>query len=41
MPACGTERAIAIYRLEDGKIAEVWAQIDTLGLLRQLGAAPA
>jgi steroid delta-isomerase-like uncharacterized protein len=28
---------IAIYRLEDGKIAEHWANIDMAGLMRQLG----
>ena len=27
---------IAIYRLENGKIAESWAQMDRLGVLRQL-----
>ncbi len=27
-----------IHRLEDGKVAETWAQFDVLGLLRQLGA---
>ena len=31
---------IAIYRIEDGKAAEKWIVGDTLGLLRQLGAAP-
>lgn len=28
---------IMISRLEDGKITEVWAQFDALGLLQQLG----
>ncbi|PKB71657.1 MAG: hypothetical protein BZY87_04610 [SAR202 cluster bacterium Io17-Chloro-G6] len=32
---------IHIYRLEDGKIAEQWSEIDLLGLLVQLGAIPA
>lgn len=31
---------IHIYRLEDGKIAELWSEIDLLGLLVQLGAIP-
>ena len=31
---------IHIYRLEDGKIAELWSEIDLLGLLVQLGAVP-
>ena len=29
-----------IYRLEGGKIAEMWSEIDLLGLLVQLGAIP-
>jgi steroid delta-isomerase-like uncharacterized protein len=28
------------YRLADGKLAEQWVVMDTLGLLQQLGAAP-
>ncbi len=32
---------IHIYRLEDGKIAELWSEIDFLSLLTQLGAIPA
>jgi steroid delta-isomerase-like uncharacterized protein len=32
---------ITIYRIEDGKLAECWALIDWLDLLRQLGALPA
>ena len=28
------------YKLEDGKIAEQWSEIDLLGLLVQLGAIP-
>ncbi|MEK6276785.1 MAG: ester cyclase [Actinomycetota bacterium] len=31
---------IAIDRFEDGKIAETWAQWDTLGFLRNIGAVP-
>jgi predicted ester cyclase len=30
---------IAIYRMVDGKIAEVWEEADLLGLLQQLGAS--
>jgi predicted ester cyclase len=29
-----------IFRIADGKIAEHWAQVDLLGLLRQVGASP-
>ena len=32
---------IHIYRLEDGKIAGLWSEVDFLGLLTQLGAIPA
>jgi len=28
---------VAIYRLEGGKIAELWSNIDTLGMMEQLG----
>lgn len=31
---------ISIYRLEDGLIVQHWAQNDTIGLMRQLGALP-
>ena len=31
---------IHIYRLQDGKIKELWSEIDLLGLLVQLGAIP-
>lgn len=44
IPATGkavTWTEIHIYRLEDGKIAELWSEIDFLGLLTQLGAIPA
>lgn len=43
IPATGKPvafNAISIYRFQDGKIAELWAQVDRLGLLQQLGAAP-
>lgn len=35
-----TTTGITIDRCEDGKIVESWTNSDTLGLLRQLGAAP-
>jgi steroid delta-isomerase-like uncharacterized protein len=31
------QRAVVFYRFEDGKIAEFWAQMDQLGVLRQVG----
>ena len=43
IPATGKQvqqRAIVIYRFEGGKIAEVWAQMDLIGMLRQLGIEP-
>ncbi|MFC2077879.1 ester cyclase [Candidatus Bipolaricaulota bacterium] len=36
-----SERAIVIYRISDGLIAEGWMEYDALGLLVQLGQAPA
>ena len=41
-----TERAVTatginVHRVEGGRIVEQWAQFDTEGLLRQLGALPA
>jgi steroid delta-isomerase-like uncharacterized protein len=32
---------IAIHRIENGKLAEHWANADLLGLLQQMGALPA
>ena len=32
---------IGIDRFENGKFAEQWSQLDTLGLLQQLGVIPA
>ena len=43
IPATGNSVAwteIHIYRMEDGKIAEMWSEIDLLSLLIQLGAIP-
>ena len=44
IPATGksvTWTEIHIYRMEDGQIAELWSEVDFLGLLTQLGAIPA
>ena len=35
-----SNEGIAIYRIEDGKIAEAWSQMDRLGVLQQIGALP-
>jgi steroid delta-isomerase-like uncharacterized protein len=43
IPATGKrveQRANVIYRMEGGKIAEGWAQMDQLGMLRQIGIDP-
>ncbi len=43
-PATGQRVEVTVYRtfrLEHGRIAEHWALLDTAGLLRQIGAAPA
>jgi steroid delta-isomerase-like uncharacterized protein len=32
--------AIVIYRLEGGRLAELWPMIDLLGMVRQLGVTP-
>jgi len=31
---------ISILRLKDGKVSEEWTEMDTLGVLRQMGATP-
>lgn len=31
---------ITIYRLAGGKIAEAWGEVDTLGMMQQLGVIP-
>lgn len=33
--------AMGFIRVSDGKVVEVWHEVDTLGLLQQLGLAPA
>ena len=30
---------INMYRVDEGRIAEMWSRLDVLGLLRQLGLA--
>ncbi len=43
IPATGNKvvwTEIHIYRIENGKIAEMWSEVDLLGLLVQLGAIP-
>jgi steroid delta-isomerase-like uncharacterized protein len=43
IPPTGTQvtlSGIAIWRFENGKIVESWHEMDTLGLLQQLGAIP-
>lgn len=32
---------IVIFRIGDGQVVERWAQFDTMGMLRQIGALPA
>lgn len=32
--------AMEMYRVEDGEVTEAWLNVDTLGLLQQLGALP-
>jgi steroid delta-isomerase-like uncharacterized protein len=34
------QHANVIFRFDDGKIAEVWTQMDQIGMLRQLGVDP-
>jgi hypothetical protein len=44
IPATGkqvTVTGVDIFRVEGGKIAELWQEADWLGLLQQLGAIPA
>jgi len=43
IPATGKQVTVAwigIYRVTDGKIAEEWGSMDSLGLLQQLGIMP-
>ena len=44
IPASGNPITVTdttIYRIEDGKIVEMWHNEDTLGMLQQLGMIPA
>jgi steroid delta-isomerase-like uncharacterized protein len=34
-----TLSGIVIFRIDDGRVVERWAQFDTIGMLRQLGAS--
>ncbi len=36
-----TMTGIEIFRIEDGRIAELWGEANLLGLMQQLGIAPA
>jgi steroid delta-isomerase-like uncharacterized protein len=43
VPATGkrvTQRGIVMYRFEGAKISEIWVQVETLGMMQQLGAFP-
>ena len=44
IPAAGQRirvEGMNFYRLEDGRVTDIWAQSDALGMLQQLGAIPA
>ena len=44
VPATGNKvrwSEIHIYRIEGGKVAELWSEIDFLGIMLQIGAIPA
>jgi predicted ester cyclase len=36
-----TFTAMEFYRLSEGKIDEQWVNVDTLGMMQQIGAVPA
>ncbi len=43
IPATGKRivvKGIEMFRIQDGKIAELWASMDNLGMLQQLGVIP-
>ena len=43
IPATGKRIAVSgvnLYRIEDGRIAQEWEQMDSLGMLAQLGVLP-
>ncbi len=35
-----TWTAIEIWRIEGGKVVEIWGEVDQVGIMRQLGAIP-
>ena len=35
-----TWTAIFIWRIEGGKVAEIWGEVDNLGMMQQLGVVP-
>ena len=44
IPATGKRimvKGIEVFRIADGKIAEIWAIMDNLGMMQQLGVIPA
>ena len=43
IPATGNRiviKGIEVFRIEDGKILELWASMDSLGMMQQLGVIP-
>ncbi len=43
IPATGNKivvKGIEVFRIEDGKILELWASMDNLGMMQQLGVIP-
>ncbi len=43
IPATGkriTVKGIEVFRIADGKIAELWASMDNLGMMQQIGVIP-
>jgi steroid delta-isomerase-like uncharacterized protein len=43
IPATGNKmlvKGIEVFRIEDGKIAELWVSMDNLGMMQQLGVIP-
>ena len=43
IPATGKRiviKGIEVFRIADGKIAEIWASMDNLGMMQQLGVIP-
>lgn len=43
IPSSGNEfeiNGIDIFRIEDGRIAEAWVSLDSLGMMQQLGLVP-